>query len=149
MKNLTIGKAAGKAGVGVETIRFYERKGLITRPPKPASGGYRSYPEDVVRRIRFIRQGQDLGFSLRQIGELLALQADPGSDCSEVRDRARAKLDEVEAKIARLTDMRGALEALIAACPGTGALRACCILDALDGAGAAPPRDHQQKERSR
>jgi len=134
MTAMTIGIAARKAGVGVETIRFYERKGLIDQPLKPTFGGFRIYPEDAVRRIRFIRQAQDLGFSLREIEELLSLRADPAADCSHVRERATTKREEVDRKIAQLERIRGALEELIAACPGRGALRACSILGALTDA---------------
>ncbi len=142
MTELTISKAARKAGVGVETIRFYERKGLIDQPLKPTFGGFRVYPEDTVQRIRFIRQAQDLGFSLREIEELLSLRADPAADCSDVRERATAKREEVDRKIAQLERIRGALEELIAACPGRGALRACSILEAINEATSSHSHDH-------
>ena len=151
MSTMTIGKAARAAGVGIETIRFYERNGLIEQPPKPAGGGFRVYPAETVRRVRFIRQGQELGFSLRQIGELLSLKADPATDCSDVRRRAQAKLEEVDEKLARLTGIRAALEELIAACPGRGALRACSIMGALDGtegADGAPMSPLQKEEKT-
>ena len=136
MKAMTISRAAAKAGVGVETIRFYERKGLIEQPPKPFDGGFRIYPGEAVARIRFIRQAQDIGFSLREVAELLSLRADPSADCSDVREQATMKLEEVNLKIARLEEIRGALEDLISACPGRGALRSCSIMDALiDAAG--------------
>ena len=135
MHDMTIGKAARKAGVGVETIRFYERKGLIDQPPKPVFGGYRVYPDETVERIRFIRQAQELGFSLREIEELLSLRADPAVDCADVRAHARIKLDEVNRKFAQLKGIGAALEALIVACPGRGALRKCSIMDALEGDG--------------
>ncbi len=131
----TIGRAARGAGVGVETVRFYERQGLIEQPLKPLSGGFRHYPAETVERIRFIRQAQEIGFSLREIGDLLSLRADPSADCSGVRERAAAKLEEVNRKIARLEKIRGALVELIAACPGSGALRRCSIMEALEGAG--------------
>ncbi len=131
MKASTIGRLAREAGVGVETVRFYERRGLIPQPPKPGGTGFRVYPEETVRRIRFIRQAQDIGFSLREIDELLSLRADPAADCADVRDQAAAKLAEVARKIARLEEIRGALDELIAACPGRGALRACSIMEAL------------------
>lgn len=148
MARMTIGKTALAAGVGVETIRFYERKGLIARPPRPATG-FRTYDDEVVRRIRFIRQGQKIGFSLREIEELLSLRADPSADSADVRDRAVAKLDEVDRKMRELGRVREALRELIAACPGHGALRKCSILKSLsdadqrsDGAGRrqAPPK---------
>ncbi len=133
MKAMTISRTARRAGVGVETVRFYERKGLIDQPPKPLGPGFREYPEDVVWRIRFIRQAQEIGFSLREIDELMSLRADPSADCSYVRDQAMVKREDVDRKIARLEAIRGALEELIAACPGRGALRTCSIMDALDG----------------
>jgi DNA-binding transcriptional MerR regulator len=131
MKTMTIGEAARRAGVGVETIRFYERRGLIERPPTPDGRRVRVYPAGTVQRVRFIRQAQQLGFSLREIEELLALQADPHADCSEVRTQAVAKLRDVEGKIERLREIGAALEAVIAVCPGQGGLQCCSILDAL------------------
>jgi Hg(II)-responsive transcriptional regulator len=136
MLAMTIARAARAAGVGVETIRFYERRGLIAQPRKPTDG-FREYDSDIVARIRFIRQAQELGFSLREIGELLSLRADPGADCVDVRARAITKRDEVERKIAQLGQIRAALDALIASCPGGGALRACTILDAIEQAPTA------------
>lgn len=132
MTDMTIGKVAEKAGVGVETIRFYERRGLIEQPKKPDGAGFRSYPDEVVAQVRFIRRAQQIGFSLTEIGELLSLKADPSSDCSDIRQRAAAKLEEVDEKIASLKRIRKALSELIAACPSSGALRACTILDALE-----------------
>jgi Hg(II)-responsive transcriptional regulator len=130
---MTISRAAERAGVGVETIRFYERRGLIEQPARPRSGGYRFYDDGVVERIRFIRQAQELGFSLREIEELLSLRADPGADCGDVRTQAVSKREEVGRKIAQLQHIRAALDELIASCPGGGALRACTIIDALAG----------------
>ncbi|TDI59718.1 MAG: MerR family transcriptional regulator [Alphaproteobacteria bacterium] len=131
MKTMTIGKTARKAEVGVETIRFYERCGLIDQPPRPIGNGYRDYPEETVHRIRFIRKAQEIGFSLREINELLSLCIDPDADCADVRERARSKIKEVKRKIAGLTAMKTALEALVSACPGKGALGECSILEAL------------------
>ncbi|MFV2091892.1 MAG: MerR family DNA-binding protein [Hyphomicrobiales bacterium] len=136
MENLTIAKAARVAGVGVETIRFYERKGLIEQPLKPQSGGFRTYPSATIHRITFIQQAQDLGFSLREIEELLALKADPGTDCSDVRKRASVKLQEVQNKVARLEMMGTALKSVIAACPSSGSLEGCSILGAMESASA-------------
>lgn len=129
---LTIGQAAQRAGCGVETIRFYERKGLIPRPATPATG-FRRYPRTTIERVRFIRQAQALGFSLREIDELLSLRADPATQCADVRGRARSKLVEVEQKIAQLERIRAVLAALIGACPDEGALSSCSILEALSG----------------
>lgn len=132
---MRIGEAAKAAGVGVETIRFYERRGLIARPKRPVRGGARTYPEETIARIRFIRRAQSIGFSLRQIKELVTLQLDPDADCGEVRACAQAKLDEVNRKIASLGAMRTALEELLGDCPGQGRLDECSILAALSTSG--------------
>ncbi|MBU6296697.1 MAG: MerR family transcriptional regulator [Alphaproteobacteria bacterium] len=132
MKDLTIAKAAHEAGVGVETIRFYERRGLIEQPRKPRDSGFRLYSPALVKRIKFIRQAQQIGFSLHEIQELLLLRTDPAADCSTVRRQAVAKLEEVRLKIHQLRRIGTALEALIAVCPGRGGLQACTILDALE-----------------
>ena len=86
---------------------------------------------ETVQRIRFIRQAQEIGFSLREVGELLSLHTDPSADCGDVREQAAAKLEEVNRKIAQLEKVRTALEELISACPGQGALRKCSIMEAL------------------
>ena len=132
MQDMTIGKVATESGVGVETVRFYERRGLIERPPKPQGTGFRSYPGEIVAQIRFIRRAQQIGFSLSEIGELLALKTNPHADCAEVRDRTAAKLGDVDRKIADLERMRAALAEMLEACPASGAIRACTILDALE-----------------
>jgi Hg(II)-responsive transcriptional regulator len=129
MPELTIARAAREAGVNIETVRFYERKGLIERPPK--GEGYRVYSSDQVARIRFIKEAQQIGFSLAEIKELLALRADPNADCSVVQQQATAKQQEVRRKIEQLREIDAALETLIAACPGQGALQCCSIMEAL------------------
>ena len=132
MEPLTIGNAARKAGVGVETVRFYERRGLIQQPVKPSGGGYRLYSMEIIQRICFIRQAQELGFSLKEIDELLSLRADPGSDCSEVQKLASEKLEEVERKISQLRKIGIALEEVIASCPSRGGLDGCSIIGAME-----------------
>lgn len=132
IKKQTIGKAAQLTGIGVETIRFYERKGLIDQPPKPAAGGFRDYSPETINQIAFVRQAQETGFSLREIKELLSLRADPATDCAEVRDRARSKLEEVDRRMEQLGRIRDALEELIAACPGEGALKKCTIIESFN-----------------
>lgn len=134
MKAMTIGKVARAAAVGVETVRYYERMGLIDRPQRPAGGGFRDYPATTVERIRFIRRAQGLGFSLKEIDELLSLHADAGADCAAVREHAQAKIAEVDAKITGLMRVRTALQELVSACPGRGALRDCSILGSLTDA---------------
>lgn len=131
MESLKISDLAKQSGVGVETVRFYERQGLIRQPPRPG-GAYRAYPEETVAQIRFIRQAQALGFSLEEVGALLSLKIATGSKCAAVRSRAAAKLADVEARITQLERIRIALEKLVGACPGKGPLAACTILEALE-----------------
>lgn len=137
MTRFTISRAAKAANVNVETVRFYERKGLIAQPPKPLGAGVREYDHDTVARIRFVRQAQEIGFSLREIAELMSLRADPDADCADVRGRATEKRDEVQAKLAQLSRMRDALDELIASCPGGGDVKACTILGAMQREPAA------------
>jgi len=131
MGSLTIGVLAERAGVGVETVRFYERRGLVRRPPRPRTG-YRSYPEEAVARIRFIRNAQGLGFTLEEIAALMDLRVTAGTSCAAVRSRAAAKLADVKRRLADMERIRDSLETLVAACPGKGALFTCTILEALD-----------------
>ncbi len=132
METLSIGQLAKLSGVGVETIRFYERKGLIAEPARQASSGYRQYPLDAVRRIRFIRRAKDLGFTLREIQELLELEASPRSTCADVRIKAEAKLVDVHQKIQDLQRIEHALATLTKSCKGSGSTESCPILAALD-----------------
>lgn len=132
MSSMTIGKVAQRAGVGVETIRFYEREGLIEQPPREGSG-WRQYPEGLVSRLRFIRRAQELGFSLKEIEELISLRLDPSADSAEVKARAEAKIDEIESKIRDLQGMKDALVRLSGACSGEGSIQECPILETLDG----------------
>lgn len=131
MKPLSIGQLAKRAGVGVETVRFYERQGLLAEPERKQSG-YRQYPEDVVARLRFIRRAKELGFSLKEIAELIALRRDPDTTCADVKQRAQAKLDGIEAKIRDLQRIKQALLQVTASCRGRGPTSACPILEALD-----------------
>ncbi len=129
--HLTIGKIARGAGTGVETIRFYERQGLIAKPGRTSSG-YRLYPPDAMRRLRFIRHAKELGFSLGEIKELLSLRVTPGKSCADVKSRAARKTAEIDHRMASLIRIRRALLELSAACSGKGAVSACPILDALE-----------------
>ncbi len=131
MKPLTIGKVARHAGVGVETIRFYERQGLIEEPPRSESG-YRQYPEETVFRLRFISRAKELGFSLKEIKELLSLRAFPRSRCADVRKSAEAKIKDIEQKVHTLQRMKKALVKLTAACGRRGPVSECPSLEALD-----------------
>src|SRR5690242_9873930 len=131
MGALSIGQVAHRAGVGVETIRFYEREGLLEEPPRRASG-YRQYSQEAVNQLRFIKRAQQLGFSLREIQELLTLRVDGQTSCEQVQERAAAKLAEVEHKIVELQRMRQALLQVASLCAGEGPSSCCPLLDALE-----------------
>lgn len=118
-------------GVGVETIRFYERKGLLAEPPRTASG-YRQYPPEAIERLRFIRRAQGLGFTLDEISDLLALRVDEVAACASVEAQARSKLDRVGEKIAELRHIERALERLVAACQAREPTGECPILGELE-----------------
>jgi len=131
MEILSIGQVARRAGVGVETVRFYEREGLLEEPPRRASG-YRQYSEEVVARLRFIKRAQQLGFSLKEISELLLLRVDAQTSCEEVKGRTEAKIAEVERKMVELQRMRQALLQVHSLCTGQGPTGRCPMLDALN-----------------
>ncbi len=131
MKSLTIGKVARQAEVGVETIRFYERERLLEEPPRSESG-YRQYPKETISRLRFIRRAKELGFTLKEIKELLALRNEPGSTCEDIRIRAEAKIGDIEGKIQMLKRMKEALKKLTLACNGHSPVSECPILEAME-----------------
>ena len=131
MSAQTISKAAAAAGVGVETIRYYERRGLIARPK--ALGGYRTYPDEIVERIRFIKRAQALGFSLNECKELLGLRAGDDGVTKRMRSRVDRKLTEIDTKLTELRAMRTVLKQLTARCPGDGNPDNCPILRTLEG----------------
>jgi MerR family mercuric resistance operon transcriptional regulator len=128
---MTIGELATRTGVGVETIRFYERKRLIAQPERPASG-YRRYDDEAARRIRFIRQAQELGFTLAEIRQLLELRLDPRRSCADVKTEAERKIEDIDGKIASLRVMRNALVTITRSCSGEGPTSECPILDAIE-----------------
>ena len=125
--DLTIGRLAESAGVNVETIRYYQRRGLLEEPRKPL-GGHRRYPADVAKRVRFIKRAQALGFTLEEVAGLLRLDA--LSSCSETRELATHKLALIDEKLAELEAMRNGLAALVKQC-ATGSARACPIIQVL------------------
>lgn len=131
MNGLTIGKLAKHTGFGIETIRFYERRGLIEEPARRPSG-YRDYPPSAVERLRFIQRSKELGFSLSEIGDLLSLRVDEERTCSDVLQIANAKIGEIGEKIVELERIRNALENLAAACKGKGPTGECPVLEALE-----------------
>lgn len=128
MTELTIGRLADEAGVSVETIRYYQRRGLMQEPDKPTHG-HRRYACDAVKRVRFIKRAQVLGFTLEEIGTLLEL--DEARACAETRELASHKLEVIEIKLADLMAMRKALAALLRQC-NAGAMKGNCpIIHAL------------------
>ena len=130
LRSLTISRAAREAGVGVETIRYYQRIGLIDEPPRPREG-YRSYDAGHVRRLRFIKRAQELGFTLREIAVLLDLGA---QQCAETRRLAQEKLHQVRDKMRHLKALAHTLQDLIDHCEQRREQEACPILHALDKA---------------
>ena len=131
MKSLTIGRLAKQAGVNLETVRFYERRGLLPRPPRSTSG-YRLFPADAARRLRFIRRAQELGFSLTEIGELLSLRVSRRTTSADIRTRAEAKIVDIEAKLKSLESMKKTLRKLSRVCDGCSPVAECPILESLD-----------------
>lgn len=131
MNGLTIGRVARQTGLAIDTVRYYEREGLLDKPARTVAG-YRQYSAGAVARLRFIRQAKELGFSLREIRELLALRVDARKTCRDVKGRALRKIADVERRIAQLERMRRALAALAAQCKGSGPTSSCPILEALE-----------------
>lgn len=127
---LRMSEVARAAGVNPQTVRYYERCGLLPEPPRSASN-YRLYPAAAVQRVRFIKRAQALGFTLREVAELLALDEAPQGRCAEVRVRAQAKVQAIETRLRALQAMRRALTALIEDCPAAEPVSRCPILRAL------------------
>lgn len=132
----TIGQLAREAGVNVETIRYYERIGLIQQPEAPVEG-WRTYDDTAVRVVRFVKRAQALGLGLDDARALLALRTDPTGDCASAREVALAKLGVIEAKIRELAKLRDALQTVAEMCPGRGPTSNCPILDLVEPAEPA------------
>jgi len=133
MAAMTIGKLAKSSGVGIETIRYYERSGFLPLPERLPSG-YRVYGHEAVNRVRFIKEAQALGFTLSEITELFGLTDDPEADCATVNKRAQIKLTEIDNKIRNLKSMRKSLERLAKFCPADKQpLSECSIINHLSG----------------
>lgn len=128
---LTRGKAAKLAGLGTETLRFYEKEGLLEKPKRLLSG-YRQYSQSSIKRILFIKQAKELGFSLKEIFELLSLRVDPQKGCRDVKRLAEVKISAVEEKLKTLIRIKRALKKLAASCHGKGPTSECPILESLD-----------------
>ena len=128
---LKIGEVAERGGVNLQTIRYYEREKLLPEPPRLASG-YRVYPDHTVRRVRFIKRAQEIGFTLAEIRGLLAIRIDADRDSSEVRTLAQAKITDIEKKIQTLQRMKEVLGRITERCSGCGPASECPILESID-----------------
>lgn len=129
--SFSIGTLAQRAGVSVETIRYYEQLGLVS-PRRRSPAGYRQYDDQGLARVLFVRRAAKLGFSLEETSELLALRARGGAPCGAVRARAEQKLATIEARLAELVELRDAVAKLVDACRGDRAFEHCSILAALE-----------------
>ena len=127
---MRIGEVATNARVSVETLRYYERRGLLPEPERSAAG-YRSYGADTVRRVHFVRHAQQLGFTLDEIADLLAMWEDSATSCEQVAGRAAATLKRIDAKMEQLARMRAALAQYVSACRARETLADCPLLVSL------------------
>lgn len=132
------GELAARAGVNIQTVRFYERRGILPKPTRTASG-YRVYSAEAVRMIRFVKRAQNLGFTLDEVEDLLRLRNNRRASCAQVKAAGQTKMDDVEAKIASLQAMKRALAVLLASCERNDRDRACPILEALEASDEQPP----------
>jgi MerR family mercuric resistance operon transcriptional regulator len=133
---MLIGELAAESGIKLETIHYYERVGLLPAPPRTNSG-YRQYRPDHLRRLVFLRRSRQLGFSIKEVRDLLNLANQPNRVCKDVTGLAATHVTNVKAKIRELNRLRRALEQLVRACPGTVCIADCGILEALTGAEAS------------
>ncbi len=141
----TIGRLAAAAGVGIQTVRFYERRGLLPRPERDGTA-YRRYAADHLTRLRFIKKAQHLGFSLKEIRTLLDMSAATGTTCADVKNKADRKVEEIAAKIEDLQRMKRALEELSHACDvDRRAMQRCRTLECFDD--GSPCRQPEQKRK--
>lgn len=131
MKTLSVGQLAKEANVNIETVRYYERRGLLPEPKRRESG-YREYAPANVFRIKFIKRAQELGFTLKEISELLALRVDSKTTCAKVKKQAEAKISDIEEKILLLKKMKAALGKLASSCKDHKPQQACTILEYLN-----------------
>lgn len=127
---LTIGQLAERAGIGVETVRYYEKEGLLDQPRRPI-GSVRRYGREALERLAFVHEAKELGFTLKEIRDLIELRSNPQTDAAAVRGRAVAKLSQIERKLMQFDRMRATLRDLLSRCPGAGGLGECPIVQAL------------------
>jgi MerR family transcriptional regulator, copper efflux regulator len=132
MEQLTVGRLARAAGVGIETIRFYQKRGLLDQPVRRPSG-YRMYDHTAVARIKFVKHAQGLGFTLKEVADLIELERDSRAQCSDLQVRANEKIELIERKISELERMRTELLRLSSACASDQPLASCELLSCLAG----------------
>ena len=120
--------------MNLETVRYYERRGLLPKPPRSASG-YRMFPIEAGQRLQFIQRAKELGFSLKEIGELLSLRVSPTTTSAGIRMKAKSKIADIRSKIRSLESMEKTLRKLTKSCTGCGPITECPILESLDGEG--------------
>lgn len=138
MGAMRIGELAGRSGIGIETIRYYEREGLLEEPEREPSG-YRQYEESALARLRFIRRAKEVGFTLGEIKELLGLWFDPDAKAADVHERTERKIADIEEKICSLEKMKQSLRKILDQCDQRGSVRKCPLLAGLAGEyGQAP-----------
>lgn len=144
MPTMTVGRLAESTGVNIETVRYYEREGLLPKPERSA-GGHRLYGDGDVARLRFIQHAKEVGFTLKEIHDLLFLRQSDLATCGDVSELAKRKLDEISRKIEMLTEMRDHLAELVEACPGGEESTDCCsILSGIEGKPAARPKGRKR-----
>jgi MerR family transcriptional regulator, copper efflux regulator len=129
---MKIGELAGRAGVNVQTVRYYERRDLLPEPERTASG-YREYDADDLRRLRFILRAKELGFTLTEIRDLLGLRASTDATADDVRRRAQEKIDDVEGKLRDLQRIHEGLTRVVRSCDAHGPTDECALIHALHG----------------
>ncbi|MFT9494452.1 MerR family transcriptional regulator [Anaerosolibacter sp.] len=135
MKGLTISQVAEGANVNIETVRYYEKLGLISKPPR-TEAGYRQFPGEVIQRIKFIKRAQELGFTLSEVGKLLAVSDGGDFDCYDIQQFASKKLEEIEQKMRDLEKIKSILQSLSSKCPGQGSpVNKCPILEEFKEGG--------------
>lgn len=144
MSTLRTAQVAELAGVNVETLRFYERKGILPEPPRRASG-YREYPPETVERVRFIKRAQELGFTLKEVQDLLELRETTRAKAGRVRNVAKEKLEEIEHKIRDLEAVRQSLTELLSTCDGNKPIVSCPIIDSLSGCSRCRDTDRTEE----
>ncbi len=131
MTSLTIGQVAKQTGISIDSIRFYEREKLISSPPRRLSG-YRQYSEDTVKDLLFIRHAKEMGFTLREISDLLSLRSNPCGTAAEVKQKTLAKINDINNKICMMQLIKNELMQLTMTCTGDGLAKSCPIINALE-----------------